>query len=60
VIENNETERLESALEGVDAGRRDALRQMVKTAAFVVPVVVSFAIDGMTVSPALAVGLNGS
>ena len=59
MTENNETERMEQALEGVDAGRREALRHLVKTSAFVVPVVVSFAIDGLTISPALA-STNGS
>ena len=60
MAEKNENERLEQALDTVDTGRREALRQLVKTTAFVVPVVVSFAIDGLTVSPALASGLNGS
>jgi|GEM_PF-2669076 len=53
--EKNESERLEQALETVDHGRRDALRKLVTTSAFAVPVVVSFAIDGLMVSPALAV-----
>lgn len=52
--EKNESERLEQALETVDQGRRDALRKLVTTSAFAVPVVVSFAVDGLTVSPALA------
>jgi hypothetical protein len=50
----NESERLEQALETIDQGRRDALRKLVTTSAFAVPVVVSFAIDGLTVSPAMA------
>lgn len=52
--EKNESERLEQALETVDQGRRDALRKLVTTSAFAVPVVVSFAVDGLMVSPALA------
>ncbi len=52
--EKNEHERLEKALDTVDITRREALRKMVTTTAFVAPVVVSFAIDGLTVSPALA------
>ncbi|KQV08871.1 hypothetical protein [Devosia sp. Root105] len=52
--EKSESARLEQALETVDQGRRDALRKLVTTSAFAVPVVVSFAIDGLTVSPALA------
>ncbi len=54
--EKNESERLEQALETVDQGRRDALRKLVTTTAFAAPVVVSFAINGLTVSPALAAG----
>jgi hypothetical protein len=52
--EKNEHERLEQALETVDQGRRAALRKLVTTSAFAAPVVVSFAIGGLTVSPALA------
>lgn len=52
--DNNERERLELALETIDQGRRDALRKLVTASAFAVPVVVSFAVDGLTVSPALA------
>ena len=54
MTEKNESERLERALETIDHSRRDALRKLVTTSAFAVPVVVSFAIDGLTVSPALA------
>lgn len=52
----NESERLEQALDTVDQGRRDALRKLVTTSAFAVPVVVSFAVDGLMVSPAMAAG----
>ena len=52
--DKNELERLERALNTVDISRREALRKMVTTTAFVVPLVVSFAVDGLTVSPALA------
>jgi hypothetical protein len=57
--EKSEGERLEQALETVDQGRRDALRKLVTTSAFVAPVVASFAINGLTVSPALA-GINST
>lgn len=57
---NNESERLEQALETVDTGRRDALRKLVATSAFAVPVVVSFAVEGLTVSKALATPLNST
>ncbi|MDF2983556.1 MAG: hypothetical protein K0Q69_3328 [Devosia sp.] len=56
----NEHERLEQALETVDQGRRDALRKLVTTSAFAAPVVVSFAIDGLMVSPAFAANSTGS
>lgn len=52
--DKNELERLEQALKTVDISRREALRKMVTTTAFVAPLVVSFAVDGLTVSPALA------
>lgn len=57
---HNESERLEQALETVDTSRREALRKLVATSAFAVPVVVSFAVSGLTVSSALAVPLNSS
>jgi hypothetical protein len=52
--EKSDRERLEGALETIDVGRREALRKLVTTSAFAVPVVVSFAVNGLTVSPALA------
>jgi hypothetical protein len=52
--DKGEVDRLEGALETVDKDKRDSMRTMVLTAAFIVPVVASFAIDGLTVSPALA------
>jgi hypothetical protein len=52
--ENNDIERLEQALKTVDVTRRDALRKIVLTTAFVAPVVASFTVDGLTVSSALA------
>jgi len=57
--EKNESERLDQALDTVDQGRRDALRKLVATTTFVAPVVVSFAVNGLTVNPALAAS-NGS
>lgn len=57
---HNESERLEQALETVDTSRREALRKLVATSAFAVPVVVSFAVSGLTVSSALAVSLNST
>jgi hypothetical protein len=54
VTDRNERERLEGALETIDVGRREALRKLVTTSAFAIPVVVSFAVNGLTVSPALS------
>jgi hypothetical protein len=56
----NELERMERALQTVDAGRRAALRNLVVGAVFVAPVVASFAIDGLTVGPAYAQTLLNS
>jgi hypothetical protein len=44
----------EGNLEGIDEGRREMLRRIVKGSVYAAPVVASFAIDGLTVSPALA------
>ena len=46
---------LDTALDGVDANRRQFLRKVVLTTAFAAPVVVSFAVDGMLISTASAV-----
>jgi hypothetical protein len=58
-VSQNENERLEQALDTVDPSRRDALRKIVRASVFAVPVVASFAVDGLTVSPAMA-GANSS
>ena len=58
--QNNESERLEQALETVDQGRREAMRKLIATSAFAVPVVVSFAVNGLTVSSALAIPINST
>ncbi len=52
----SETEKtaLDRALDGVDIGRRDFMRKVVMTTAFAVPMVASFAVDGMLVSRAMA------
>ncbi|THD50173.1 MAG: hypothetical protein E7774_00050 [Bradyrhizobium sp.] len=41
---------VESALASVDAAKRETLRKLILGAAFVVPVVASFSIDGLTSS----------
>ena len=40
------SDRIEKHLDGVDRDRRDAVLKLVRGAAFAVPVVASFAIDG--------------
>lgn len=60
MTDKNEIERLDQALETVDQSRRAALRKLVTTTAFAVPVVASFAINGLTVNPAMAAGGNGT
>ncbi|HEV2518492.1 MAG TPA: hypothetical protein VGV07_24810 [Devosia sp.] len=45
---------LDTALDGVDANRRQFLRKVVLTTAFAAPVVASFAVDGMMISSASA------
>lgn len=46
--------RLDKSLETVDAAKRQTLRRLIVGAAFAVPVVTSFSIDGLTVNPAMA------
>jgi hypothetical protein len=58
-VSQHENERLEQALETVDPTRREALRKIVRASVFAAPVVASFAVDGLTVSPAMA-GPNSS
>jgi hypothetical protein len=53
-MSENEKTALDRALDGVDVGRRDFMRKVVLTTAFVVPTVASFAVDGMLVSRAMA------
>jgi hypothetical protein len=54
----SEQDRLNKALESVDESKRAAMRKLLVGAAFVPPVVASFAINGMMVSSAS--GQSGS
>jgi hypothetical protein len=45
---------VERAIEGLDGSKRDTLRRLVTGTAFVAPVVASFAMDGLTISKAVA------
>jgi len=53
------SEQLEKQLESVDEERRSAIRKIVMGAAYVAPVVASFAMQGRS-SVALAQAANGS
>ena len=53
-------DKLEPAFEGVDEAKRETLRRIIRTSVFAVPVVVSFAVDGLTVNPALAFAVNST
>ena len=55
-----EGDRLEQALETIDTNKRETMRKLLTSAAFAVPVVVSFSIDGMTLGAAHASHGNGS
>ncbi|MEO8669239.1 MAG: hypothetical protein ABI399_12025 [Bauldia sp.] len=50
----NRDERVEASLESIDESKRQTLRAMIRGTAFAVPVVTSFAIDGLSVNSALA------
>jgi hypothetical protein len=49
-----EQDRLERALETIDESKRSSLRKLLVGAAFVPPVVASFAVNGMIVTSAQA------
>lgn len=48
----------ERALAAVDAGRRETLRKLILGAAFVVPIVASFSVDGLISTKANAGGAH--
>jgi hypothetical protein len=45
---------VEAALEGLDQGKRETLRRLIAGSAFAGPVVVSFAMQGISIRPAHA------
>jgi hypothetical protein len=47
-------DRINAALDRVDEAKRSSLRKIVLGSAFVAPAVASFAINGMMVTPAMA------
>jgi hypothetical protein len=52
--------KINDALAGVDAGKRETLTRLITGTAFVAPIVASFAMDGLTISKAQASTANGS
>ena len=62
MTEHNQDElaRMEKALETIDASKRESLRKLVGGAAFAVPVVASFAINGLTIGSAFAAHGNST
>jgi len=52
--------KIEQALEGVDARKRETLSRLITGTSFVVPVVASFAMDALTISKAGAQPSNAS
>ena len=59
ILSNNDTrgelERLDDALETIDVAKRESMRKLVVGTMFIAPIVASFAIDGLTVGPAMAI-----
>ncbi len=55
---HGDDDRLNTALETIDASKRVAMRKLLVGAAFVPPVVASFAINGMMVTSAQAQGID--
>jgi len=47
-------ENIESAMQGFDEQRRESLKRLIRGSAFVAPVVVSFAMQGVSIRPAHA------
>jgi hypothetical protein len=56
----SENKKIDDALAGIDAGKRQTLSRLITGTAFVAPVVASFAMDGLTISKAQAQPANGS
>jgi hypothetical protein len=54
------TDDTRKSADSIDPAKRDTLDRMIKGAAFVVPVVASFAMDGLKMARAQSVVANGS
>jgi hypothetical protein len=56
----SEQDKPDEALKGIDENKRRTLMRLGLGAAFVTPIVASFAMDGLTISKVHAQGANGS
>jgi hypothetical protein len=56
----SDNKKIDDALAGIDAGKRQTLSRLITGTAFVAPIVASFAMDGLTISKAQAQPANGS
>jgi Na+/H+-dicarboxylate symporter len=52
--------KLAEVLDGVDENKRETLTRLITGTSFVVPIVASFAMDGLTIGRAAAAAPNGS
>jgi hypothetical protein len=52
--------KVDEALKGLDEGKRKVLLRLVKGGAFVAPLVASFAMKGISVTPAMAMAANST
>jgi hypothetical protein len=53
-------EKIDALLGKVDRDKRTTLKRLILGTSFVIPVIASFPIDGLTIDRALAQGANGS
>jgi hypothetical protein len=60
MTDDRQVDRVEAALDRVDEAKRSSLRKIVLGTAFAAPVVASFAINGMMVTPAMALPASNS
>ena len=60
MADDHQVDRVEAALDRVDEAKRSSLRKIVLGTAFAAPVVASFAVSGMMVTPAMAESISNS
>jgi len=57
---SDQAPKIEQATSGLDENKRKTLTRLVTGTAFVAPIVASFAMDGLTISKAVAIQANGT